>query len=202
MRRRRLTTFDRVKSAAAGRRIPSQTSGGSHHRWAVAFGLTVGTPAPGLPYFSGSCTPLSPGLELPGEGADHRADPALPQEPALLAARPCVVDRAGAACRLLRTARAWEESIIARDQSSWFFDGSLFSSWCSFSQTPASFQAARRRQRRDHPRGCGEQVSSPGLSALLLCVCTAVSHFLGGLVVAGVLGVWGWAEDSDFRIAG
>ncbi|CAL9636666.1 hypothetical protein SUDANB23_06209 (plasmid) [Streptomyces sp. enrichment culture] len=75
MRRRRLTTLDRVKSAAAGRRIPSQTSGGSHHRWAVAFGLTVGTPAPGLPYFSGSCTPLSPGLELPGEGADHRADP-------------------------------------------------------------------------------------------------------------------------------
>lgn len=40
-----------------------------------------------------------------------------------------------------------EESITARDQSSWFFDCSFSSSSRrSWSQTPASFQATRRRQ--------------------------------------------------------
>ena len=49
-------------------------------------------------------------------------------EDVVLAARPCAVDRAGSAFGPLRAARTWEESITARDQSSWFFDRSLFSS--------------------------------------------------------------------------
>lgn len=64
-----------------------------------------------------------------------------------LTARPCAVDRAGAALGPRRAARTWEESIAARDQSSWFFDRTSFSSMtCSRSQTPASFQAASRRR--------------------------------------------------------
>jgi hypothetical protein len=49
--------------------------------------------------------------------------------------------------RRARAARTWEESITARDQSSCFADRSFLSSTaCSWSHTPASFQAARRRQ--------------------------------------------------------
>ena len=81
-------------------------------------------------------------------GQRHRERDALAVgDDVVLAARTCAVDRAGSAFGPLRAARTWEESITARDQSSWFFDRSSFSSsWCSWSQTPASFQAARRRQ--------------------------------------------------------
>jgi hypothetical protein len=81
-------------------------------------------------------------------GQRHRERDALAVgEDVVLAARPCTVDRAGSAFGPRRAALTCEESITARDQSSWFFDRGLFSSsWCSWSQTPASFQAARRRQ--------------------------------------------------------
>ncbi|OWA22531.1 hypothetical protein B9W64_00060 [Streptomyces sp. CS159] len=46
-----------------------------------------------------------------------------------------------------RAARTREGLITSRSQSSWFLDRNSFSSsWCSRPQTPASFQAARRRQ--------------------------------------------------------
>ncbi|AIV32124.1 hypothetical protein NI25_00060 [Streptomyces sp. CCM_MD2014] len=65
----------------------------------------------------------------------------------VLAARPCAVDRARSAFGPRRAARTCEESITARSQSSRSFDRSSFSSsWWSWSQTPASFQDARRRQ--------------------------------------------------------
>lgn len=68
-------------------------------------------------------------------------------EDVVLAARTCAVDRAGPAFGPRRAARTWEESITARDQSSFFAARNLLSSTtCSFSQTPASFHAARRRQ--------------------------------------------------------
>ncbi|APY90469.1 hypothetical protein A7J05_36540 [Streptomyces alfalfae] len=77
----------------------------------------------------------------------------------MLAARSCAVDRAGTAFGPLRAARMREESITARDQSSCFTDRSFFSSArCSFSHTPASFQAARRRQQvmpEPKPSSCG-----------------------------------------------
>ena len=81
-------------------------------------------------------------------GQGHRERDALSVgEDMVLAARPCAVDRAGTAFGPRRAARTWEESITALDQSSWFFDRSFFSSTaCNLSQTPASFQAARRRQ--------------------------------------------------------
>jgi len=81
-------------------------------------------------------------------GQRHRErDPLAVGEDVVFAARACAVDRAGSTFGPLRAALTWEESITARDQSSWFFDRSLFSSsWWSWSQTPASFQAARRRQ--------------------------------------------------------
>ncbi|CBG67282.1 putative putative racemase [Streptomyces scabiei 87.22] len=68
-------------------------------------------------------------------------------EDVVLAARPCTVDRAGPAFGPRRAARTWEESITARDQSSFFAARSFLSSTrCSSSHTPASFHAARRRQ--------------------------------------------------------
>lgn len=77
----------------------------------------------------------------------------------MLAARPCTVDRAATAFGPRRAARTWEESITARDQSSCFADRSFFSSpRCSFSHTPASFQAAGRRQQvmpEPKPSSCG-----------------------------------------------
>jgi hypothetical protein len=81
-------------------------------------------------------------------GQRHRERDALAVgEDVVFAARPCAVDRAGTAFGPLRAARTWEESITARDQSSCFADRSFFSSTkCSWSHTPASFQAARRRQ--------------------------------------------------------
>ncbi len=77
----------------------------------------------------------------------------------MLAARPCTVDRAATAFGPRRAARTGEESITARDQSSCFADRSFFSSpRCSFSHTPASFQAAGRRQQvmpEPKPSSCG-----------------------------------------------
>lgn len=65
----------------------------------------------------------------------------------VLAARSCAVDRAGSAFEPRRAARTWEESITARDQSSFFAARSFSrSSRSSSSHTPASFQAAGRRQ--------------------------------------------------------
>ncbi len=65
----------------------------------------------------------------------------------VLAVRPCAVDRAGSAFGPLRAARTWEESITARDQSSFSAARSLLSSKTrNSSPTPASFQAARRRR--------------------------------------------------------
>jgi hypothetical protein len=62
-------------------------------------------------------------------GQRHRERDALPiGDDVMLAARSCAVDRAGSAFGPLRAARTWEESITARDQSSWFFDRNLFSS--------------------------------------------------------------------------
>ena len=81
-------------------------------------------------------------------GQRHRERDALAVgDDVVLAARACAVDRAGSAFGPRRAARTWEESITALDQSSWFFERSLFSSsWWSWSQTPASFHAASRRQ--------------------------------------------------------
>lgn len=93
-------------------------------------------------------------------GQGHRERDALAiDEDVMLAARPRAVDRAGAAFGPRRAARTWEESITARDQSSCFAARSLASSttW-SRSQTPASFQAARRRQHvmpEPKPSSCG-----------------------------------------------
>lgn len=93
-------------------------------------------------------------------GQRHRERDALAvDEDVVLAARPCAVDRAGTAFGPRRAARTWEESITARDQSSWFAARSLASSttW-SRSQTPASFQAASRRQHvmpEPKPSSCG-----------------------------------------------
>ena len=65
----------------------------------------------------------------------------------VLAARTCAVDRAGPAFGPRRAARTWLESITALDQSSCLTARSLSSriTW-SRTQTPASFQALRRRQ--------------------------------------------------------
>ena len=72
--------------------------------------------------------------------------PAIDDE-VVLAARTCAVDRAWTAFGPRRAARTWEESITARDQSSFFATRSFFrSTKCSWSHTPASFHAARRRQ--------------------------------------------------------
>lgn len=81
-------------------------------------------------------------------GQRHRERDALPvDDEVVLVARPCAVDRAGTAFGPLRAARTCEESITALDQSSWFFDRSFSSSTtCNWSQIPAPFQAARRRQ--------------------------------------------------------
>ena len=93
-------------------------------------------------------------------GQGHRERDALAvDEDVVLAARPRAVDRAGAAFGPRRAARTWEESITARDQSSCFAARSLASSttW-SRSQTPASFQAASRRQHvmpEPKPSSCG-----------------------------------------------
>ena len=80
-------------------------------------------------------------------------------EDVVLAARSCAVDRAGSAFGPRRAARTWEESITARDQSSFCAARSLFNSTrCSSSQTPASFHAARRRQQvmpEPNPNSCG-----------------------------------------------
>ncbi len=81
-------------------------------------------------------------------GQRHREWDALSvDEDVVLAARTCAVDRAGAAFGPRRAARTWLESITARDQSSWFAALSFDSrtTW-SRSHTPASFQAASRRQ--------------------------------------------------------
>ncbi|GGW69752.1 hypothetical protein GCM10010350_62990 [Streptomyces galilaeus] len=81
-------------------------------------------------------------------GQRHRERDALAvDQDVVLAARPRSIDRAGTAFGPLRAARTWEESITALDQSSCFADRSFFGSTTySFSHTPASFQAARRRQ--------------------------------------------------------
>jgi hypothetical protein len=81
-------------------------------------------------------------------GQRHRERDALSVgDDVVFAARPCAVDRAGPAFGPRRAARTCEESITALDQSNWFFDRSFFSSSaCSWSQTPDSFQAARRRR--------------------------------------------------------
>jgi hypothetical protein len=93
-------------------------------------------------------------------GQGHRERDALGVgEDVVLAARTCAVDRAGSAFGPRRAARTWEESITARDQSSLSADRSFFSSTrCSLSHTPASFQAARRRQQvmpDPKPSSCG-----------------------------------------------
>lgn len=94
-----------------------------------------------------------------GRSGTPRADALAVGDDVVLAARPCAVDRAGTAFGPRRAARTWDESITALDQSSWFFDRSFFSrSACSWSQTPASFQAARRRQQvipEPKPSSCG-----------------------------------------------
>lgn len=81
-------------------------------------------------------------------GQGHRERDALPvDEDVVLAARPCAIDRAGTVFGPRRAARTGEESITARDQSSCFAARNRASSTtCSLSQTPASFQAASRRQ--------------------------------------------------------
>lgn len=93
-------------------------------------------------------------------GQRHRERDALGVgDDVVLAARPSTIDRAGTAFGPLRAARTWEESITARDQSSFFADRSFFSSsTCSRSHTPASFHAASRRQQvmpEPKPNSCG-----------------------------------------------
>lgn len=93
-------------------------------------------------------------------GQGRRERDALPlDDEVVLAARPCAVDRAGPAFGPRRAARTWEESITARDQSSFPAARSFFSSTrCSSSHTPASFHAARRRQHvipEPKPNSCG-----------------------------------------------
>jgi len=82
------------------------------------------------------------------DGQRHRERDALAVgEDVVLAARPCAVDRAGPAFGPRRAARTWEESITARDQSSFFADRSFVSSTrCSWSHTSASFQARAEAQ--------------------------------------------------------
>jgi hypothetical protein len=90
---------------------------------------------------------------------DRERDALAVDDEVVLAARPCAVDRAGPAFGPRRAARTWEESITARDQSSFFAARSFFSSTrCSSSQSPASFHAARRRQQvmpEPKPSSCG-----------------------------------------------
>lgn len=71
----------------------------------------------------------------------------------VLAARTCMVDRVGSAFGPRRAARTWEESITARDQSSFFADRSFFSSsTCSWSPPrPRSTRARRRQQVMPEP---------------------------------------------------
>ncbi len=93
-------------------------------------------------------------------GQRHRDRDALAvDKDVVLAARPCSVDRAGTAFGPRRAALTREESITALDQSSFFADRSFPSSTrCSFSHTPASFQAARRLQQvipQPTPSSCG-----------------------------------------------
>ena len=93
-------------------------------------------------------------------GQGHRERDALSgDEDVVLAARPCAIDRAGTAFGPRRAARTWEESITARDQSSCFAARNRASSTtCSLPQTPASFQAASRRQHvmpEPKPSSCG-----------------------------------------------
>ncbi|GHD91960.1 hypothetical protein GCM10010508_42800 [Streptomyces naganishii JCM 4654] len=80
-------------------------------------------------------------------GQRHREEDALPVgEDVVLAARPCAVDRAGPASGPRRAARTWEESITARDQSSFFTERSFFSStrmWRS-SATATKYRSERR----------------------------------------------------------
>lgn len=78
--------------------------------------------------------------------SDRERDALVVDDEVVLAARPCAADRAGPAFGPLRAARVCEESITTRDQSSGFFAQLSSSTTCSWSQTPASFQATRRRQ--------------------------------------------------------
>ncbi len=77
----------------------------------------------------------------------------------VLGARTCSVDRAGTAFGPRRAALTREESITARDRSGFFATRSFSSSTkCSWSQTPASFQSARRRRQvmpEPKPSSCG-----------------------------------------------
>lgn len=86
-------------------------------------------------------------LRFPPVGHIASGMPLPVDECAVLAARPCAVNRAGPASGPRRAARTWEETITVRDRSSRLAARSLANntSW-SRSQTPASFQAASRRK--------------------------------------------------------
>lgn len=90
---------------------------------------------------------------------DGERDALAVDDDVVFAARTCAVDRTGTAFGPRRAALTWEESITARDQSSFFATRSFLSStWCSWSHTPASFHAARRRQHvmpEPKPSSCG-----------------------------------------------
>ncbi|TQL20168.1 hypothetical protein FBY37_2119 [Streptomyces sp. SLBN-134] len=80
-------------------------------------------------------------------GQRHRERDALSvNEDMMLAARTCAIDRAGPAFEPRRAALTWLESITAPDQSSCFAARSCSSNRTWRRSTPASFQAASRRQ--------------------------------------------------------
>ncbi|MEV6409399.1 hypothetical protein AB0M58_41865 [Streptomyces bobili] len=74
-----------------------------------------------------------------------------------------------------RVARTWDESITALDQSRWFFDRSFLSSTaCNFSQTPASFQADRRRQQVTRSRSPSPGAGTP--TGFPVCSTNGMPH--------------------------
>ncbi len=97
-------------------------------------------------------------------GQRHRERDALAVgDDVVLIARPCAVDRAGSASGPLRAARTWEESITARDQSSWFFDRSLFSARSRVTPaSPSTGPPSLTRRRGSKPRSTKRRGRWPG----------------------------------------
>ncbi|CAL9322826.1 hypothetical protein SUDANB148_06594 [Streptomyces sp. SudanB148_2056] len=97
-------------------------------------------------------------------GQRHRERDALAVgDDVVLTARPCAVDRAGSASGPLHAARTWEESITARDQSSWFFDRSLFSARSRVTPaSPSTGPPSLTRRRGSKPRSTKRRGRWPG----------------------------------------
>ncbi len=70
---------------------------------------------------------LDDAITVPASQGHGERDAPSVDEAVVLAARPCSVDRAGAAFGPGRAARTWRESLTARDRSSCLADRSFFS---------------------------------------------------------------------------